>query len=77
MKLNVPLFHCFICEYDILYINFVNNLCPFLSGFYSKNVIIEFLYISEIRLFLIRIILISRLRISLIKNNIKNRLKLL
>jgi len=27
--------------------------CPFLVGFYSKDLIIEILYISEIRLFLI------------------------
>jgi len=33
--------------------------CPFLIGFYSKYLIIEFLYISEIRIFFILIMLIS------------------
>jgi len=33
--------------------------CPFLAGFYSKDLIIEFLYISEASIFLLLIILIS------------------
>jgi len=33
--------------------------CPFLAEFYSEHLIIKFLYISEIRIFLIFLILIS------------------
>jgi len=47
----------FICEYSILCVNFIYDRVPFFS--YSKDLIIEFLYISEIRIFLILIILIS------------------
>jgi len=77
MKLNeiVPLFHVSMMFYVSIFLMY--QLCPFLFEFYSKDLIIKFLYFSKIRVFLIRIILISRLKITLIKNNIKNKLKLL
>jgi len=33
--------------------------CPFLAGFYSKDLIMEFLYISEFKVFLLIMMLIS------------------
>jgi len=44
----------------VFYVSILSTIaCPFLAGFYSKDLIIEFLYISEIRMFLILIMLIS------------------
>jgi len=43
-----------------IYISVLSMIaCPFLVGFYFKDLIIESLYISEIRMFLILIMLIS------------------